>query len=163
MKKFFLIFTITFANFSWSSNQSEYLDSHIYFPKNSLDGKNLICNWNGIEKEDFPDNIDGYKFKVNKVERYHLILNKTVAEIRMWRIMDIKSITTDEVVWGEYWSLNREDLILKYNQGWASDWRYQCRVLPNLQAYKEEMNGYKIKLQKLIDDKISKGVKKNKI
>ena len=160
MKKLLLILTIIFINSAWTFDQSDYLDNKIYFPTDSLEGKNLICNWSGEEDRVFPDTIYAFKFIESSVEGYYLKIYKNVAEIFNWNTDIVSSISTNDVRWWSSWVLNRKSLKLIFRD---TDIEYQCRVLPNLKAYEDEMEGYRKKLQKMIDDKISKETEKNKI
>ena len=159
MKKLLLILTISYISSAWTFDQSDYLDNRIYFPNDSLEGKNLICNWIGEEERVFPRGINAFKFIERQVEWYFLTVNETVAEIYKWKTDIVYSISINDVIWGDDWVLNRKSLELKSRDTVL----YQCRVLPNLKAYEDEMEGYRKKLQKMIDDKISKETEKNKI
>ena len=160
MKKLLLILTIIFINSAWTFDQSDYLDNKIYFPTDSLEGKNLICNWSGEGERVFPGTINAFKFIESSVEGYYLKIYKNVAEIFNWNTDIVSSISTNDVRWWSSWVLNRKSLKLIFRD---TDIEYQCRVLPNLKAYEDEMEGYRKKLQKMIDDKISKETEKNKI
>ena len=160
MKKLLLILTISFINSAWTFDQSDYLDNKIFFPTDSLEGENLICNWSGEEERVFPKGIYAFKFIESSVEGYYLQVNKNVAEIFNWNTDIVYSISINDVRWWSSWVLNRKSLKLKFID---TDLEYQCRVLPDLKAYEDEMEGYRKKLQKMIDDKISKETEKNKI
>ena len=163
MKKLLLILTVSFTNSAWTFNQSDYLDNKIYFPTDSLEGKNLICNWSGEGERVFPNGIYAFKFIESSVEGYSLKVNKNNAEILNWNTDIVYSITTNEVRWWSSWVLNRKSLLLEFKGMNITEVKYQCRVLPSLKAYEDEMEGYRKKLQKMIDDKISKETEKNKI
>ena len=119
MRIFLLILLFICPQITWSSDKLD-----------ALDGKSIICE--EIEKPKFPIiGIYGFRFVGSKVAGDYFVVNNDRVNIINFKIDEVSSITIDFITWWDSWKLNRETLILYYN----NDYQSQARFLRPLTTY----------------------------
>ena len=152
LKTLTLTIALLVGSVSVSNAQDYYQDELEY-----LNGKNIICEL--LEKPEFPSaGIYGFRFGENLVAGDYI---RTTSDdeviVDNFNLLSITSITNDLITWGAGWTLNRKTLRASFEFPNVKSFdEYQCKFMSSIDTYNREMDGYRLKQYKKVQEKLSK-------
>lgn len=157
MKHTLKTLTLTIALLVGSVSVS-YAQDYYQDELEDLNGKNIICEQ--LEKPEFPSvGIYGFRFGENLVAGDYIRTTSDDEVIVVnFNTNSITSITNNRISWwGELtkgWILNRKTLRLYLDAPGFSE--HQCKLMSSIDTYNREMDGYRLKQYKKVQEKLSK-------